>query len=95
MALYVLVCKDKPDALALRMATRPAHLAYAGAHSGKVKLGGPILDAKGDMAGSLLVFDTDDVADVQAFTDNDPYTLAGLFGSVEILPFKASIGTLG
>lgn len=95
MALYVMICTDKPNSLELRMATRPAHLAYAGAHSGKVKLGGPILDARGDMAGSLLIFDTEDPAEVQAFTDNDPYTLAGLFGDVRILPFRASIGTLG
>lgn len=95
MALYVLVCTDKPNSLDLRMATREAHLAYAREHSGKVKLGGPILDEKGDMAGSLLIFDTDDVADVQAFTANDPYSQAGLFAEVRILPFRASIGGLG
>ena len=95
MALFVMICLDKPNSLDLRMATRPAHLAYAGAHSGKVKLGGPILDAKGDMAGSLLIFDTEDAAEVQAFTDADPYALAGLFGKVEILPFKATLGSLG
>ncbi len=44
------------------------------------------------MAGSMLIFDTEDVADVQAFTDNDPYALAGLFGRVEILPFRATMG---
>ena len=95
MALYVLVCHDKPNSLELRMATREAHLAYARAHSGKVRLGGPILDAKGDMAGSLLIFDTEDAAEVQAFTDADPYALAGLFAKVEILPFKATLGSLG
>lgn len=95
MALYVLVCHDKPNSLDLRMATREAHLAYARAHSGKVKLGGPILDAKGDMAGSLLIFDTEDVGDVEAFTANDPYTKAGLFGRVEILPYRATLGSLG
>lgn len=95
MALYVLVCHDKPNSLELRMATREAHLAYARAQSGKVKLGGPILDAKGDMAGSLLIFDTEDVADVEAFTANDPYAEAGLFDRVEILPFKTTVGSLG
>lgn len=95
MALFVLVCHDKPNSLELRMATRETHLAYARANSGKVKLGGPILDAKGDMAGSLLIFDTEDVAEVQAFTDADPYALAGLFAKVEILPFKATLGSFG
>lgn len=92
MALYVLVCHDRPNSLDLRMATREAHLAYARSHNSKVKLGGPLLDAQGDMAGSMLIFDTDDLAEVQAFTDNDPYAQAGLFGRVEILPFKATMG---
>ena len=92
MALYVLVCHDKPNSLDLRMATREAHLAYVRGNVSKVKIGGPLLDAKGDMAGSLLIFDTDEVAEVEAFTANDPYSQAGLFARVEILPFKASLG---
>nr|QQZ50476.1 hypothetical protein JKL49_02335 [Phenylobacterium glaciei] len=52
MALFVMICLDKPGSLDLRMATRPAHLAYAGTFASVVKLGGPILDDKGDMAGS-------------------------------------------
>lgn len=95
MALYVLVCHDKPNSLDLRMANREAHLAYARANLAKVKLGGPLLDAQGDMAGSMLIFEVDDIAKVQAFTDNDPYSKAGLFGRVEILPFKATLGGFG
>lgn len=95
MALHVLICHDKPNSLDLRMATREAHLAYVRANSGKLKLAGPILDAEGGMAGSLLIFDTEDAAEVQAFTDADPYALAGLFAKVEILPFKATLGSLG
>ena len=95
MALFVLVCHDKPNSLELRMATRDAHLAFVRANSSKLKLAGPLLDDKGDMAGSLLIFDTEEKAEVQAFTDNDPYALAGLFAKVEILPFKATLGSLG
>ena len=49
MPLYVISCIDKPDSLALRMATRPAHLAYAHSEGvpATVKLGGPYLDDKG------------------------------------------------
>ncbi len=95
MPLFSIYCVDKPNSLDLRMATREAHLAYARAHSGKMKLGGAILDAKGGMAGSLLIFDTDEVGDVEAFTANDPYTKAGLFGRVEILPYRVTLGSLG
>lgn len=94
MALFVLICLDKPDSLDLRMATRPAHLAYAGTYSDVMKLAGPVLDDKGDMAGSLLVMEGETAEVARAFNRDDPYTLAGLFQSVQVLPFRASIGKL-
>ncbi|MDO8379911.1 MAG: YciI family protein [Pseudomonadota bacterium] len=94
MALFVLICLDKPDSLDLRMATRPAHLAYAGTFSDVVKLGGPILDDKGDMAGSLIILEGESEEAARAFTRDDPYSLAGLFQSVQILPFRATVGNL-
>ena len=53
MALFVLICIDKPDSLALRMATREAHFDYVRANPGVARLGGPFLSEGGDMAGSL------------------------------------------
>jgi uncharacterized protein len=93
MALFVLSCIDKPDSLALRMATREAHFAYAGGQ-GTVRLGGPFLDAKGDMAGSLIVLEVADLAAAQAFADGDPYGQAGLFERVEIRPWRATFGAI-
>ena len=95
MAHFVLICHDKPNSLDLRMATREAHLAFVRGNASKLKLAGPLLDAQGDMAGSMLIFDTEDKAEVQAFTDNDPYARAGLFSKVEILPFKPTLGSFG
>lgn len=94
MPLFALFCVDKPDSLDLRLATRPAHLAYAGGFSGQMKLGGPLLDAKGDMAGSLMILEADDLDAAKAFSANDPYTQAGLWQSVDIKPFRATIGSL-
>ena len=90
MALFVISCIDKPDSLALRMATRPAHLAYAHSEGipATVKLGGPYLDDKGDMAGSLIIVEAPDLAAAIKFSENDPYRLAGLFQSVDIRPFR-------
>lgn len=95
MPLFVLVCKDKPQSLALRMATREDHLAYARSQAAKMKLGGPILNENGDMAGSIIILDVADIEEARAFTQNDPYSKAGLFGSVDVLPFKATLGQLG
>jgi hypothetical protein len=96
MAFFVLTCIDKPNALELRMATREAHFAYAGGMpAGFIRLGGPFLDANGDMAGSLIIIEADDMAAAESFSQNDPYLKAGLFERVEIRPWKATFGELG
>jgi len=94
MALFVLYCVDKPNSLELRMATRQAHLDYAGQFGDALKLAGPLLNDQGEMAGSLVVLDVADKAAAQAFTDNDPYALAGLFERVEVKGFRAVVGRL-
>ncbi len=94
MPLFVLICIDKPDSLDLRMATRPDHLAYANGFGGVMKLGGPFLDDAGNMAGSLMIGDFADRAAAEKFNAEDPYTKAGLWQSVDIRPFKATLGNL-
>jgi uncharacterized protein YciI len=95
MATYVLICTDRPGSLALRMATREAHLAYARAQGDRLRLGGPILDDQGEMAGSIILYEAESLEDAQAFSAADPYRLAGLFERVEIHPFRVTIGQLG
>ena len=80
--IYVLMCFDKKNALSERMAVREAHLAYIGEHIERVKLAGPLLDEAGEMAGSLILYEAGDLAEVQAFSDADPYKSAGVFERV-------------
>ncbi|MFL5295979.1 MAG: YciI family protein [Phenylobacterium sp.] len=94
MALFVLTCLDKPGALDLRMATRERHLAWLKTRPGELKLGGPFLDAAGDMAGSLMIVEAADLAAARAFNAADPYTQAGLWQSVDVRPFRVTIGQL-
>jgi hypothetical protein len=94
MPIFMLACFDKADSLPLRMATREAHLAYMGGKREMVKLAGPLLDEAGDMAGSLLIVEAEDLAGAKALNDEDPYTKAGLWDRVEIKAFRASIGQL-
>lgn len=93
MALFVLTCIDKTGALQTRLDTREAHLAYV-RDTGVVKLGGPFLDEAGGMAGSMLVIEAQDLAAAKAFAKNDPYAKAGLFQSVEVRPFRITVGGL-
>lgn len=80
---HVLICTDKPDHEAVRLDNRAAHLEHlkADAH---VRQAGPFVNAAGAMAGSLIVFETDDRAHVEAFAAADPYAKAGLFAAVRI-----------
>jgi uncharacterized protein len=85
--LFVVTAIDKPDSLALRMATREAHFAYA-RETGVIRLGGPFLGAKEEMAGSLIIFEAADLAAAQHWHANDPYKKAGLFAHSEVRPWK-------
>jgi uncharacterized protein YciI len=93
MPLFAIVCRDKPGALETRLATRPAHLDYL-KEARHLKLAGPLLDDAGDPAGSILIVEADDKAAVQAWADNDPYTLAGIFESVQINAWRVVIGSV-
>ena len=97
MALFVISYIDKPNSLALRMANREAHLAYAHADDkpAKVKLGGAYLDEKGDMAGSLIIVEAPTRADAMAFTENDPYVRAGLFSNIDVRAYRVAMNKLG
>ena len=94
MAHFVLMCFDKPNSLALRMATRETHLAYGGSTPGVIRLGGPFLNDAGEMIGSLIIIEAADLAAARAWHEADPYKLAGLFDRVEIQPWRATFGAL-
>ena len=85
--LFAITCLDKPDSLALRQATRPAHLEYLAGYQ-IVLLGGPVLDPAGASCGSLLVLEAADLAEAEAFAAADPYAKAGLFASTTIQGFR-------
>lgn len=89
---FVVLCLDKPESLAIRQEHRAAHLAYLAANADSVKLGGPFLDAAGQMCGSMLVFSCPDEAAARALLAGDPFLKAGLFASVELRPFRPSVG---
>ena len=88
---FALMTKDKPNALQTRMDNREAHLAYI-ADTGVVEMAGPVLDEDGQMCGSLIVLDVEDLAAAKAWADNDPYAKAGLFSDVTLRAWKKVIG---
>ena len=88
--LFAVICRDKPGHLQTRLDTRAAHLAYIEA-TGIVKMAGPFLEA-GQMCGSLVVVEADDLAGAEAWAAGDPYAAAGLFERVSVTEWKKVIG---
>ncbi|MDO9431739.1 MAG: YciI family protein [Pseudomonadota bacterium] len=95
MTIFAIYCVDKPNSLELRMATREAHLAYVGGFRDQLRLGGPMLNENGDMAGSIIMVEMETLAEAQALAAGDPYNQAGLFERVDITAFRPSLGKLG
>lgn len=89
MALFVFHGLDKPGALEIRKATRPAHLAWLESLQPRVKIGGPMLTDDGATpVGSMLVFEAETLAEAKALFAQDPYALAGLFAETSVRPFN-------
>ena len=85
---FVIYGTDKENALEIRLQNREAHLAYW-AEAGCVRVGGPFTSDDGEaMIGSMLVVEVEDRSSVEDLVKNDPYTLAGLFESVDIRAWK-------
>lgn len=87
MALFVMTGLDKPDALEIRKATRPAHLEWIEALGARVKLAGPFIDDSGSPVGSLIMLEAEDIDTARTLFASDPYTSAGLWADHTIRPF--------
>jgi hypothetical protein len=94
--IFVARCLDKPGALQTRLDNRPAHLAYLGAHPETLKAAGALIGPDDKPLGSMLILDCPDQAAAQAFCAGDPFAQLGVFGSIEIQPWRQAVGaTIG
>jgi uncharacterized protein YciI len=90
---YVVYCRDKKNALDLRLANRDEHLAYVGSTIDKIKSAGPMIAGDGEtMIGSILIMEGASLQEIEAWSDKDPYKIAGLFESVEITQLNWTLG---
>ena len=84
MPYFAIHCIDKPESAELRAHTRSAHLEHVNTHKDQVLVAGPLLRPDGRAMGSLLIMDFEDRDAALAFSNADPYHLAGLFESRSI-----------
>lgn len=87
MPLFTYRGSDGPRGLELRKTVRERHLAHlrALADAGRVRFGGPLIDADGNPCGSLVILEAEDLAAAREIAENDPYLLEGVFERVEVL----------
>lgn len=90
--LYVIHAYDHtdPEALSRRMAARPDHLAGTQIlrQAGQYVLGGALLNEEGQMIGSMMLLDFETEADLLAWQAVEPYILRGVWGKIDIKPFR-------
>ena len=90
MALFAIICRDNPGMLQTRIDTREAHLGFL-RKEGIVRLAGPLIE-EGEMRGSLIVLEADDLEKARYWAAQDPYKESGLFASVDVIEWKKVIG---
>ena len=90
MSLFAVICRDLPGKLQTRLDTRDKHLTFLKEQPG-LRMAGPLIE-EGEMRGSLLVIEADDIKAANAWVATDPYTAAGLFASVEVIEWRKVIG---
>lgn len=89
--LVALIARDKPGALEIRLENRPAHVDYLKGSGDTVFQAGPLIE-NGDMAGSLVVLNVDNLAEAQSWAAEDPYAKAGLFERVDLIEWNKVLG---
>jgi len=91
--LFAVTCTDRAGALHVRLDNRQAHLDWAGAEDGPVKMAGPLIGPDGDPVGSLLVVEAEDEDALRTLLKEDPYAKADLFSDVFWIAFRWTVKT--
>jgi uncharacterized protein len=82
---YAILTTDKPNSAELRAKMRDAHLQYLTANLHKLLAAGALTADDGTGGhGGILIVDTDERKEAEAFIAGDPFTKAGLFEKVTV-----------
>jgi uncharacterized protein len=93
--LFAMIAKDKPGTGDKRVATRPVHLDHLKALGDKLILAGALMGADGNPEGSLLVLQSDSLETATASFMADPFVAEGIFGSIDIKPWRIAFNHTG
>jgi hypothetical protein len=89
---FLLIAYDGTDqgALERRMRSRPEHFEKIDVlkKKGEFLLGGAILDDKGQMIGSMIIYEFPDREALDRKLRDEPYVIHGVWEKIEIMPFR-------
>lgn len=93
---YLIIAKDVEESLALRKSARADHLARLETlrDEGRLLTAGPMSavdsedPAQAGFTGSVIIAEFDSLDDARAWAEADPYRDAGVYESVEVVPYK-------
>jgi uncharacterized protein YciI len=85
---------DAPGQDAARKDLFEAHRAHLRSGVARIVQSGPLFATDGSRVkiGALIVFEAEDVAEVERFNARDPYVVNGVYGRIEILRWDKTIG---
>lgn len=94
--LYIIFATDIPDSLEKRLSVRPAHLARLQAlqDEGRLLTAGPnpAIDSAdpgtAEFTGSTVIAEFASQQEAEAWAEQDPYVVAGVYQSVIVKPYK-------
>ncbi len=81
---YASIARDKPNALEQRIALRNLHFDYLNSLGSKLIFAGALFGEDDRMDGSLMVVETDSLAEAKAVVERDPFVVNGLYASYEV-----------
>lgn len=87
---FALICRDGPGVLEKRLAARAQHMAGLKLEksAGTIVDGGAILDANGNMAGSVVLCRFPDRAELDACLSREIYVRDGVWEEIEIIEMR-------
>ena len=94
--LYVIIGEDSHNSMPKRLANRPAHLERLQAlkAQGRLILAGPMpaIDAEdpgpAGFTGSVIIAEFGSLTEAEAWANDDPYLISGVYTKVKVRPFK-------
>jgi hypothetical protein len=86
---FLIVANDKPGAEGIRDGLRPARLKWLRANKHRlVAAGGKVDDVNRHVHGGLMIVEARDRLEAEVFAQEDPFTAAGLYESLEIVRWR-------